>query len=78
MCVCVCVRVSVCVCVCMYVCMYVRTHARMYVRMYVPRRDMGDLNTMQEATMITTLFSVLATLCVTGPKGGEIRCYDML
>ena len=30
---------------------------------------MGDLNTMQEATMMTTLFNVLATLCVTGPKG---------
>ena len=29
---------------------------------------MGDLNTMHDATMITTLFSVLATLCVTGPK----------
>ena len=34
----------------------------------LPRSDMGDLNTMHDATMITTLFSVLATLCVTGPK----------
>ena len=36
----------------------------------LPRSDIGDLNTMHDATMITTLFSVLATLCVTGPKGG--------
>ena len=34
----------------------------------IPRSDMGDLNTMHDATMITTLLSVLATLCVTGPK----------
>ena len=32
---------------------------------------MGDLNTMQDATMITTLFRVLATLWVTGPTGGR-------
>jgi hypothetical protein len=35
-----------------------------------PRRDIGDLKTMQDATMITTLLRVLATLWVTGP-GGE-------
>ena len=29
---------------------------------------MGDLKTMQEATMMTTLFNVLATEWVTGPK----------
>ena len=39
--------------------------------MYAPRRDMGDLNTMHEATMITTLFNVLATLWVTGPDKGK-------
>ena len=41
---------------------------------------MGDLNTMHEATMITTLFSVLATLCVTGPEGTKedvTLCYAM-
>ena len=39
----------------------------------VPRSDMGDLKTMQDATMITTLFRVLATLWVTGPGGEEER-----
>ena len=46
---------------------------------------MGDLNTMHEATIITTLFSVLATLCVTGPKEegergveyDQMSCYFM-
>ena len=34
---------------------------------------MGDLKTMQEATMMTTLFNVLATEWVTGPKGEMIE-----
>ena len=37
----------------------------------VPKSDMGDLKTMHDATMMTTLFKVLATLCVTGPDEGE-------
>ena len=40
---------------------------------FLPKRDMGDLKTMQEATMMTTLFNVLATEWVTGPKGEMIE-----
>ena len=44
----------------------------------LPRSDMGDLKTIHDATMIKTLFRVLATLCVTGPKeeGEEVKNRD--
>lgn len=38
---------------------------------------MGDLKTMHEATMMTTLFKVLATLCVTGPEGKGERVNNL-
>jgi hypothetical protein len=80
-CVCVCVHtcdnVTVCMCVFKHECRDKRSvcyyhcdcyyHRYRYRYRYAPRSDMGDLNTMHEATMITTLLRVLATLWVTGP-----------
>ena len=39
----------------------------------VPRRDMGDLKTMHDATMMTTLLRVLATEWVTGESLSRAR-----
>ena len=38
-----------------------------------PSKDIGVLNTMHDATMMTTRFSVLATECVTGDNLDKVK-----